>query len=550
MKVASLLKNYKVSFLYFFLIILLLTGADFVFLVFDKKIKIALIGLVCISCLLLAPIVLFRNRIRLYAWLLFPIIFFVPFTIACMVFYHVPINDSMVVITINTNTQEALELISGYILPFLILLATIFFLYFLLLIRLPYTISLRSSVWISLISIFIIFSSPFIIGRESTYSKQLKGIYYSYYPTSFFYSVGIVLNQYNISHASAKQRQHFKFNSVQSPAISKKQVYILVLGESSRYDHWSINGYWRNTNPKLSNQQNLITFSNTHTNAYITEYSVPLIITGVNPISFEENYKRKSIIDAFKEAGFKTYWFSNQIDDGNISLHRDNADKKILMLQSSKSTINIHQDVELLSKLEAVLSEPGDKKFIIMHFQGSHYDYSVRYPNEFDFFKPSNKTIKTLSNDYKSKETIINSYDNSILYTDYILDSVISIVKSKPVVSSVLYISDHGENLFDDDRHLSQHAYPIPSKYIAHIPFFIWYSDDLHKISANKIALLEGNKNKKSTAQNVFFTYTELCGIKIPGTDSLLSLCNPTFKETTRNILGGAFKIYNSDSLR
>jgi glucan phosphoethanolaminetransferase (alkaline phosphatase superfamily) len=545
-----MLKNYKASFGYFFLIILLITGADFVFLVHDQKIKIALIGLVCISCLLLIPIVLFRNHLRLYAWLLFPIIFFVPFTIACMIFYHVPINDSMVVITINTNSQEAFELIGGYILPFLILLSIVFFAYFLCLSRLPKTIGLRSSMWISLISILLIISAPFVIGRESSYPKQIKGIFYSYYPTSFFYSVGLVLNQYKVIHASTRQRQQFKFNSVQSPAIAKKQVYILVLGESSRYDHWSINGYFRNTNPKLSNQQNLITFSNMHTNAYITEYSVPLIITGVNPSAFEENYKRKSIIDAFKEAGFYTYWLSNQIDHGNISLHRDAVDKKILMPQSSKSTLNIHQDVELLSKLESVLKEPGDKKLIILHFQGSHYDYSVRYPNEFDLFKPSNKTIKTLSNDYKNKETIVNSYDNSILYTDYILDSVISIVKSKPVVSSVLYISDHGENLFDDDRHLSQHAFPIPSKYIAHIPFFIWYSDDLLKITPAKIAFLESNKNKKSSAQNVFFTYTDLCGIKIPGTDSLLSLCNPKFKETNRNILGGEFKIYNSDSLR
>ncbi len=545
-----MLKNYKPSFRYFFLIILLVTGADFVFLVHDQKIKIALIGMVCISCLLLIPIILFRNHLRLYAWLLSPIIFFVPFTIACMVFYHVPINDSMVVITINTNSQEAFELIGGYILPFLILLSIVFLVYFLLLSKLPHTISLQSSIWISLTSFLLIVSVPFLIGRESSYPKQLKGIFYSYYPTSFFYSVGLVLNQYKVIHASTKQRQQFKFNSIQSPGISKKQVYILVLGESSRYDHWSINGYFRNTNPKLSNQQNLITFSNTHTNAYITEYSVPLIITGVNPSVFEENYKRKSIIDAFKEAGFYTYWISNQIDHGNISLHRDDVDMKILMPQSSKSTINIHQDVELLPKLESVLNEPGDKKLIVLHFQGSHYDYSVRYPNEFDIYKPSNKKFKTLSNDYKNKEMIVNSYDNSILYTDYILDSVISIIKSKPVVSSVLYISDHGENLFDDDRHLSQHAYPIPSKYIAHIPFFIWYSDDLHKISPNKIAFLEGNKNKKSSAQNVFFTYTDLCGIKIPGEDSLLSLCNPKFKETTRNILGGEFKIYNSDSLK
>ena len=255
-------------------------------------------------------------------------------------------------------------------------------------------------------------------------------------------------------------------------------------------------------------------------------------------------------MDAFKETGFKTYWISNQIDHGNISLHRDNADKKLLTPQSSKSTVNIHQDIELLAKLEAVLNEPGEKKFIVLHVQGSHYDYSVRYPNEFDVFKPSNKSIKTLSNDYKKKEVIVNSYDNSILYSDYILDSVITMIKSKQVLSSLMFISDHGENLFDDDRHLSQHAYPEPSKYIAHVPFLFWYSDELNKISPDKISYLNSNKNKKSTAQNVFYTFTDICGIKIPRIDSSLSLCSPEFKEIPRKILGGEFKVYNSDSLK
>jgi glucan phosphoethanolaminetransferase (alkaline phosphatase superfamily) len=466
-----------------------------------------------------------------------------------MYYYHVPINDSMIIITINTNIQEALELLVGFIIPFILLFTFILFIYFSFVSRLKKTISFKSSIQISIISFIIIISTPFLVGRESSYSKQLKGIFYTYYPTSFFYSAGIIFKQYITVYKNVKQRNYFKFNTTQSPVVSQKQVYILVLGESSRYDHWSINGYSRNTNPKLSKKYNLIPFSNTYSNAYITEYSIPLIITGTSPEKFVDNYKQKSILNAFKESGFKSYWISNQIDHGHISIHRDDADKKILMLQSSKSTTNIHLDAELLSKLQSVIDEPGDKKFIILHVQGSHYDYSVRYPNEFDKFKPSNKQISTLSNDYKSKDIIVNSYDNSVLYSDYILDSVISMVNLKPVVSSVFFISDHGENLFDDDRHLSQHAYPEPSKYIAHIPFFVWYSDSLNKLVTSKISNLISNKNKKSSAQNLFYTYLDICGIKIPGVDTTMSLCNSKFIEKPRYILGGGFKVYNSDSL-
>ncbi len=542
--------NKKTSFPYFLFIIKLIIGSDFIFLILDKKYKIAFIGLVCISSLLLLPIILFRNNLKLYAWVLFPIVFFVPFTLACMIIYHVPINDSMVVITINTNIQEAFELLRGYIIPFLILFVCILFTYFFLISRIINSISLKSSFIISTISLLIIISLPFLNGQKGSYSKQLKGIFYSYYPTSFFYSLGLVYKQHKIINASTKQRDSFKFNAVQIPNVTQKQVYILVLGESSRSDHWRLDGYSRNTNPKLSKEDNLIFFSNANTNAYMTEFSIPLILTGVNPENYEDNYKRKSIINAYIEAGFKTFWVSNQNDHGSIRTHRDDVDKKIIAPQSSNSTTNIHQDAELLTKLQSVLNEPGDKKFIVVHTQGSHFDYSVRYPSEFDEFKPSLKKVKTMSTDFKSKESFVNSYDNSIIYTDYILDSVISIIKSKPFVSSVLYISDHGENLFDDDRHLSQHAYPVPSKYIARVPFFFWYSDELNKIAPDKITYLNSNKNKKVIAQNVFFTFTELCGLKIPGVDSTLSLCNSNFKEIPRKILGGEFRVYNSDSLK
>lgn len=173
-------KNTKTSFFFFFLIVLLITIPDVVFLIFDKKIKLAIIGLICISSLISLPLIVFRNTLRLYAWILSPIIFFVPFTIACMLFYHVPINDSMVVITINTNYQEAFELIGGYILPFLILFLIVFSLYIFFITRLPQQISKRSSVTISVISLLAILSVPFLIGRESTYTKQLKGTFYSY----------------------------------------------------------------------------------------------------------------------------------------------------------------------------------------------------------------------------------------------------------------------------------------------------------------------------------------------------------------------------------
>lgn len=334
------------------------------------------------------------------------------------------------------------------------------------------------------------------------------------------------------------------------PVVQQKQVYILVIGESARYDHFGINGYYRNTTPKLCKQSNLLSFTDVKTGGFITEYAVPLILTGVGADNFKNHYRQKSIVSAFKEAGFSTYWISNQTDNGHIKLHLTEAEHLYLMESDYRATRNIHTDRQLLASLNQVLAQPSDKKFIIYHHLGSHYDYASRYPDEADYFKPSNKTIFSAANDFDKRDVIINSYDNTIRYTDSVLDSIITLTKNQNAVSSVYYVADHGENLFDDTRHLSGHGYPVPSKYITHVPFFIWYSDELHNLKPDKIANLKAHLNNKISTQDIFYTFTDMCGIRFPASDSSKSLSSPYFKRTFQKIIGGGFILFDCNSLK
>lgn len=542
--------NRRRSIWYLVLIHLMITVSDFLFFLESKQFYVAFLGIVVINSLLLLPVFFFRDHLRLYAWLLLPAILVVPLAFGCIVYYNVPINDSIVLLIINTNINEASELLKSFALPFLIIILIVFVVYFLLLNKIPKQISFKTSAIVSLCSLFIIIIFPFFDGNQSTYFKRMRGRFYTLYPTSLVYSVGSVYKQYQLMNSSKTKRDSFAFHAKSNFDIHAKQVFILVLDESLRYDHLGINGYYRNTTPKLSKQQNLISFSNTNTDAFITEYSIPLIITGLDPHNFNEHYKQKSIVSTFKEAGFKTYWITNQQDNGHIKIHIQEADEKYLLESDFKATKNIHRSSELLQLLDSVLKEPGDKKFIVLHRLGSHYDYSLRYRKSFDVFKPSNKTIFSQATDFNSKNIIVNSYDNSVLYTDNVLDSVITMANSQKIISSVCFISDHGENLFDDARHLSQHGYPEPSKYVAHIPFIIWYSDSLQKLIPQKIEALKENRSKKASSENLFYTYTDLCGISFDKDDSTRSLCNPKYKEQPRYILGGGFIVYNSDSLK
>jgi glucan phosphoethanolaminetransferase (alkaline phosphatase superfamily) len=202
-------------------------------------------------------------------------------------------------------------------------------------------------------------------------------------------------------------------------------------------------------------------------------------------------------------------------------------------------------DMQLVDTLKKILGQPGDKKFIIIHGLGSHYSYSARYPIQFDVFKPSNKSITTKLTDRKRKNVLINSYDNSICYTDAVIDSVISLVDKQNAFSSVTYISDHGEDLMDDSRGLtSHHMGTPPTKYIAHIPFFVWYSPKLEAMYPDKISNLLHHKDAKISSQNLIYSLTSMVGIHYPTQDSLKDLTSASYKNNQQLIMGDSWKVY------
>ncbi|WP_448701206.1 sulfatase-like hydrolase/transferase [Mucilaginibacter sp. AW1-3] len=532
------------------MIIALIAMGDVVFFVINKQPGVAFISLFTVFSLFLLPVWVFRNCLRVYAWLLLPVILLVPLDVGYIVFYNVPIDDSMLLLALNTNSAEVTELAKSYASAIVPMLVACYGLYFIAVKRTSNVIPRKQATVISICALCFLAIVPLFNGSSESWFQRLRSRLYTVYPTSIAYGLGVVYEQYHLMSSTEAIRSAFRFHAAQQAVIRQKQVYILVLGESARYDHFGINGYYRNTTPKLGKESNLINFADMKTGGYITEYSIPLILTGVGADNFKKHCLQKSIVSAFKEAGFSTYWISNQTDNGHIKLHITEAQHQYLMQSDYRATKNTHTDSELLAALNQVLAQPDNKKFIVLHRLGSHYDYASRYPDSVDYFKPSNKTVFTAANDFNHRNVIINSYDNSIRYTDIVLDSIINLSKKQNAVSSVYYISDHGENLFDDSRHLSQHGYPVPSKYIAHVPFFIWYSDALKKLRTDKIANLQAHRGSKASTQDIIYTYTDMCGINFTGYDSRKSLSSPDFTNTPQKIVSGGFKVLDCNSLQ
>src|SRR3984957_1749602 len=551
------LKHHKGTLLPFLLIIFLISASDLFYFSINEPHSDAIFRILTCFSAFLIPLYVFRNHLKLYAWLLLPIFLLIPFSIAAVIFFNLPINSTLVLSITNTTTMEATELIGRYLFLFLVIVVLTIGLYFLLLKKVSSKISSELSFRISVWSLLLFAILPWFEKNPETlhrgYVVRIKANLYATFPFSVGYCSALVYNQYHLIKTSEKERNNFSFNAKQDSfaSPSQKQIYLLIIGESSRADHWSINGYDRVTSPRISNRENFISFSNTVAGASFTEFAVPQIITCATTDNFEQHFKEKSIVSIFKEAGFDTYWITDQEDEAHIRIHELEADHIYLERQKPSGNVQMENtDMQLITVMNKVLEEPGNKKFIIVHTWGSHFDYGERYANEYDKFQPSLKTVFARPSDFSKKNVLINSYDNSILFSDAVIDSAISIIKNTTAISAVYYISDHGENLFDDANHYSLHEEVVPTVYTLHIPFFMWYCDSLKNIFPTKIDWLIKHRNNKIGVEDVIHTIADMSNIHFSLKDSLKCIDQEFFKDSKQKALSENDKVYYYDSLR
>ncbi|WP_256125088.1 phosphoethanolamine transferase [Photorhabdus luminescens] len=240
-------------------------------------------------------------------------------------------------------------------------------------------------------------------------------------------------------------------------------IYILMIGESTRRDHMSLYGYNKTTTPTLdAMQRNMLIFNQAISPAPVTILSLPISLSNItlyqlrNKVHYADN-----IISLAKDARFKTTWISNQGKSG-----KSNSLITVIanMAESQKWNEYIGYDEELLPYLDDALKQKG-KKFIIMHIYGSHEPSCNRFPE--------NKLISFSSNEDD------NCYDSSIIYTDQLIEKIIS--KIKDYKASILYFSDHGLQRLDKNGDIRyHHGVSHPRKEAYNIPLFIWYNDNVN----------------------------------------------------------------------
>ena len=356
------------------------------------------------------------------------------------------------------------------------------------------------------------------------------------YPVNVCYNLYLAFERNAASENYQEASRNFRFDARSGHDAEAPEVYVMVVGETARAHNFSLYGYPRNTNPLLSKTPGITVFPDATTQSNTTHKSVPMLLSAASAEDFPRLFHEKGILAAFREAGFHTVFISNQLPNHSfIDFLGEQADEHYF-LKKEESVQGSHYDEDLLRKLDKILPEADAsssahyryrKLFVVLHTYGSHFNYQERYPRSFAYFKPDGRSEAMPEN----RRDLLNAYDNTIRYTDYILHGIVERLQKWELVqtkarnkpdgiycqptSAMLYTSDHGENIFDDNRNLFLHAAPKASDYELHVPFIIWTSQGFDKKYPKVVKALADNHTKQvQTSLSVFHTLLGIGGIQ------------------------------------
>ena len=473
-----------------------------------------------------------------------------PLEIAHIFLNRMPVTTAFLLSIADTDWNESTELLSSLIIPILCLLVFCFFYFFIAIKKIENVFlfrSLKARLYFIAAFAFVVLAGYTVFSinwhhiKYNKFDKEtfkvanehflIKSYSITPYPYGFLATLyKVYTTKRDIENGRAKI-QSFYFHAKKQEPVDEREVYVFVIGETGRYNSYSINGYQRETSPLLSKTKNLISYSDLFSEANITSSSVQIILTRASANDYKRAFVEKSFVDAFKEAGFKTYWIANQ-SASNSFIRRisKDADDEFFMPIDFESDNNY--DEKLWNFFSEVLKKGDKKVLIVLHTLGSHFRYNFRYPLSYEVFKPSLRG----SFDYnmisvKNKEMFINTYDNSILYTDYFLATTIQKIDSLNAVSALVYVADHGENLFDTPENIVFHGGSKFTPYDLHVPFFVWTSDKYNLQYPGKEENLIGNKDKRLTSDCIFYSFLDMAGITFPEQDLSKSIASEQLKE-------------------
>lgn len=422
--------------------------------------------------------------------------------------YHAAIDEEMLRNVLQTNPHETAELLNFTLLAYILVLGGI---PTFIISRLNFTETKIFKQRGSLFALCLVLFAAIIVPNSkdvAQFVRNNKPVKYLLIPVNYIGAISSTIKhnlRANHIFTPIGMDSHFtKYWNNDKPLL-----IVFVVGETARAANFSLDGYTRDTNAPLKfYADNIINFKNTTSCGTSTAVSVPCMFAKDNRTEFENGSLdyTENVLDIFKKNGWRTVWLENNSDCKGVCTRVETY----IPCASGAGTCF---DSILTQEMQKQLTLPVQNTIMVMHQAGSHGPtYYKRYPKEFSRFSPVCNTEKL--NQCSTKE-IINTYDNTILYTSQNLADIIALLQNNyPQYNSLLiYVSDHGESLGEYNIYLHSAPYSIAPKEQKHIPFFIWAADSsLNALKIDK-QCLKSQQNEAISHDNIFHTLLGLGGI-------------------------------------
>jgi glucan phosphoethanolaminetransferase (alkaline phosphatase superfamily) len=473
--------------------------------------------------ILAAPLVL-APRLRTYFLLWSPLALLAPvYMYLTLVYGSVP-GDAMLSAALTTSPAMSWQVLASF--GWRVWLVPLGFLVYILLARsLDRDWRLDAPMRKRLLAVLLMIVMLALLGRQTLAQYVKLPPLLEQSTANLAFPSGLALS---LSRLSRQEDRARPFVSVHGrPADGEPPLLVvLVVGESLRSDHLGLNGYGRNTTPQLSALgAELLSFPDVASTANWTNHAVPSIV------SLPVGAGRASLLQTFAEAGYRTAWLSNQ-EPLPYSRTADVVEHAI-----NSQDFHLRTDINLLPMFTSFVRQAGPRQFVVLHMIGSHIPYEERYTAASRVFKPTLSDLGVDQPLLADKAAAINSYDNTVIETDHFLARVIGVLRAERRPALLLFTSDHGENLFDDERHLFMHAQKGPTRADTHVPMLAWMNAPYRAAYPAVEQAWRANRLKKISHVNLFPSLLQAGGVAWDGHDARRSFTSPAYLEAPREVM-------------
>ncbi|TWC23248.1 MULTISPECIES: phosphoethanolamine transferase CptA [unclassified Pseudomonas] len=303
---------------------------------------------------------------------------------------------------------------------------------------------------------------------------------------------------------------------------------VLVIGESTNRQRMSLYGYPRETTPELDKlKDQMAVFDNVITPRPYTIEALQQVLTFADEENPDLYLSTPSVVSMMKQAGYKTFWITNQQTmtkrNTMLTTFSEQADEQVY-LNNNRNQNAAQYDGDVIAPFNKALADAAPRKLIVVHLLGTHMSYQYRYPPTFDKFTDRKGVPDGVRDD---QVPTYNSYDNAVLYNDFVVSSLIKDYAKSDPNGFLMYLSDHGEDVFDSVGHSTlgrNEAKPTAPMYT--IPFMAWASPKWRETHDWSFA---GDLARPYSSSQLIHTWADLAGLSFDELDRSKSLVSDSF---------------------